>query len=328
MKGPSAGIWPRSPGTGGGLQGWAGRFGLPEAVVAEQRIEQAGGPAHDGHLSHLVGLPRAMRRRKRAWEPDSQRIADRVAMERTRRELARPPTCRPESRSLGGQAQQRGRVAATGRAELGHVGEQAGCREATAAGDRPDAVGAAREDSVCGDAGLVGLPGCGGALGGLRIEFGSELAEGAELVEELAAESEQVAELPEVLRPGRGRRKVVEQAEASQDAGIHAVVLRQPAEGFGEAPRAQRIDQDGFDADISEALVEVAVAAPGRPKDGAGHAVPKQPIAHDAAAALVVPEHTIDAAIEEVDVELRLADISAGDYDGAGFVHSCVPVLS
>ena len=50
-------------------------------------------------------------------------------------------------------------------------------------------------------------------------------------------------------------------------------------------------------------------------------------ISHGAAAALVVPEPTIKATIQEVDVELRLADIDAGDCDGAGFVHSCVHVL-
>ena len=38
------------------LQGRAGRFGLPEAIFAQQRVEQAGEPAHDGHHGHLVGL--------------------------------------------------------------------------------------------------------------------------------------------------------------------------------------------------------------------------------------------------------------------------------
>ena len=57
---------------------------------------------------------------------------------------------------------------------------------------------------------------------------------GPELVEELAAESEQVDELAEVLRPGRGRCEVVEEAEAGEHSGIDTVILHQPPEGFGE----------------------------------------------------------------------------------------------
>ena len=218
------------------------------------------------------------------------------------------------------------------------VGAQAGSRETTAAGDRGDDVGVTREDGIGGDGiqrvplaggdvGQEGVDGCGGAPGGLRTEFGGELAEGAELLQELSPESEQVAELPEVLRPGRGRCNVIEQAEAAQHGGIHAVVLRQLPEGFGEARRVRRFDQDGLDAGIGEALAEIAVAAPGALEDGAGRAVPEQPIAHGTAAAPVVSEHAIDAALEEVDVELRLADIDAGGRHGSGFVHSCVLVL-
>ena len=106
---------------------------------------------------------------------------------------------------VGCQAQQRGRLTATERAELGHLGAQAGSRETTAAGDRPDDGGAAGADGVDalqhallagGDADLEGVECRGGAPGGLRIGVG------AELVGELAAESEQVSELPEVLRAG------------------------------------------------------------------------------------------------------------------------------
>ena len=79
-------------------------------------------------------------------------------------------------------------------------GHRAGGPETTEAGDRLDDVGSARENSIGGDAlqhvllaggdaGLEGVHGCGGARGGLRIEFGAELAEGAELVEKLVAES-------------------------------------------------------------------------------------------------------------------------------------------
>lgn len=40
----------------GRLRGRAGRFGLPEAIFGEQRVEQAGEPAHHSHHGHLVGL--------------------------------------------------------------------------------------------------------------------------------------------------------------------------------------------------------------------------------------------------------------------------------
>ena len=128
---------------------------------------------------------------------------------------------------VGGQAQQRGRLTAAERAELGHVGQQVSSRETTAAGDRPDDGGAVGEDGAGGDAhlhallaggdtDLEGVECRGGAPSGLRIEFGAELAEGPELVEEIAAESEQVAELPEVLRPGRDRCEDAEKAEAGE----------------------------------------------------------------------------------------------------------------
>ena len=121
----------------------------------------------------------------------------------------------------------------------------------------------------------------------------------------------------------RVRGGVVGEAEAGEDGGIDSVILRQSPEGFGEAPRAQRIDQDGLDAGSGEALVEVAMVAPGGLEDSAGHAVQEQPVAQGTAAAPVVPEHTIDAIVEEVDVELRLADVEAGDSDGERSITGC-----
>ena len=72
----------------------------------------------------------------------------------------------------------------------------------------------------------------------------------------------------------------VEQADEPTHDG-DAVVLGELADGFGEAPGAQGIDQDGFEAGVSEALVEVAVVAPSGFEDGAGDAVPQQPVAQE-----------------------------------------------
>jgi len=49
---------------------------------------------------------------------------------------------------IGGQAEQRDYLAAANRAKLRHVGAQAGSGERTAAGDRPDDVGAAGEEAA------------------------------------------------------------------------------------------------------------------------------------------------------------------------------------
>ena len=48
--GLSAAVSPR------GLDMWDGRLGLPKAACAEERVEQAGEPAHDGDEGDLVRL--------------------------------------------------------------------------------------------------------------------------------------------------------------------------------------------------------------------------------------------------------------------------------
>ena len=135
------------------------------------------------------------------------------------------------------------------------------------------------------------------------------------------------ATLDGLPRLGRGRIKALEAAEAGEHGGIDAVVLGELAEGLGEAARAQRIDQDGLDGGIKEALVEVAVVASGGFEDRAGDAVLEQPVAQGAAAALVVVEPAFEAALENVGVKFRFAGIDAGDHDRIGYRHSCVPVL-
>ena len=178
-----------------------------------------------------------------------------------------------------------------------------------------------------GDVGLEGLERGARAAGGLGVEFGDELAEGAKVLDELAAESEQVAEQAKVPRLGRGALKALEKAEASEPGGVDAVVLGEQADGLGEAPRAQRVNEDGFEAGVVEALVEVAVVAAGGFKYGAGDVVLEQPVAQGAAAGLGVVELAVEIARVDVGVEFRLADIDAGDDNGGGVGHSCVPIL-
>ncbi len=248
--------------------------------------------------------------------------------------MERPPRCCPESRSKGARPK---RAAAEG-TEFGHVSAEAGGVDGTAAGDRLDAGVAAGKRGVGSDAlahaavavgagGLEGLERGAGAAGDLGVEFGAELAEGAELLEELAAEGEQVAEELEVVRLGWGGFEAVEEAEAGEHGGIDAVVLGELSDGFGEAAGAQGVDQDGFDASVEEALVEVAVVAPCGLENGAGDAVLEQPVAQGAAAALVVVELALEAALEDVGVELGLADVDAGNDNGVELGHSCVPIL-
>ena len=112
--------------------------------------------------------------------------------------MERPPRCCPESRSKGARPEEGGGLAAAEGSEFGHGSAEAGGVDGTAAGDRLDAGVAAGERGVGSDAlphaavtvGAVGLEGLErgtGAAGGLGVEFDAELAEGAELLEELAA---------------------------------------------------------------------------------------------------------------------------------------------
>ena len=94
--------------------------------------------------------------------------------------------------------------------------------------------------------------------GGAGIELVTELAQGRELLDELAAQGDQVPEQQEVARPGRGALE----AEAGQHGGVDAIVPSQHSEGLGEAPRAPRVDEHGHEAGVEEALVQVAVVAP------------------------------------------------------------------
>ena len=89
----------------------------------------------------------------------------------------------------------------------------------------------------------------------------------------------------------------------------------------------QQAERDQGRRRVGGALVEVAVVAPGGLEYGAGDAVLEQPVAQGAAAGLGVVELALEAGVEEVGVELRLADIDAGDDNGGGASHSCVPVL-
>ena len=289
----------------GGLQFVGGRLGLPEAILAEQGVEQADKLAHDGdegdlgrlaagEESFVEGLGRGF-----ATDRGQGRHVEQVARLGAAAADGATAAVLAGVAVEGSEAEQGSGLAAAEGAELGHVGAEAGGGDGAAAGDRADDGGAAGECGVGGDAGehaalavgdvgLQGVEGGAGAAGGLRGEFGAELAEGAELFDELAAESEPVAEQLEVARQGRGRLEAVEEAEAGEHGGVDAVVLGELADGLGEAPGAQGIDQDGLDAGVEEALVEVAVVAAGGLEDGAGDAALEQPVAQGAAAGLGV----------------------------------------
>ena len=110
----------------------------------------------------------------------------------------------------GSETEQGGRLTAVELAELGHVRAEAGDIDRAEAGDRLDDRGAAGKGGIGGDAGvhvavaggdrgLHPLEGRSGACGGFGIEFGAQLAKGGELLDKLAAESEQVTEQLEVV---------------------------------------------------------------------------------------------------------------------------------
>ena len=146
-----------------------------------------------------------------------------------------------------------GGLAAVEGAELGHFGAEADGVDRTETGDGLDDGGAAGEPCVggdgrehaplaVGDVCLDGLEGAAGAGGNLGIEFAAELAQGDELLEELAAEGEQVAEQAQVVRLGRGGFQAIEEAELGEHGGVDAVVLGELAERLGEAAGLQGVD--------------------------------------------------------------------------------------
>ena len=106
-------------------------------------------------------------------------------------------------------------------------------RQAALTGPKPgiDWMMASRRESsasaavAAGDVGLEGLEGGAGAARDFGTDLGAELAEGAELLDELAAEGEQVAELLEIARLGRGGLEIVEESEAGEHGRIDAVVF-------------------------------------------------------------------------------------------------------
>ena len=236
----------------GGLQCAGGRLGLPEAVLAQEGVEHADEPAHDGEEGDLVRLAGG-------GEALVAGLGGRFPADRGQgchvEQMARLGAAAADGAAAavlsgvaveGGETEEGGGLAAAEGTEFGHVSAEAGGVDGTATGDRLDAGVAAGERGVGSDAlahaavavgagGLEGLERGAGAAGDLGVEFGAELAEGAELLEELAAEGEHVAEELEVVRLGRGGFEAVEEAEAGEHGGIDAVVLGELSDGFGEA---------------------------------------------------------------------------------------------
>ncbi len=328
----------------GGLQFAVGRLGQPEAVCAEEGVEQAGKLAHDSDESNFVrfavggeALVAGLGGRLVANRGHGGHVEQVAGLGAATTDGAAAAVLAGVAVE-GGEAEEGGGLAAAEAAEFGHGGAEGGGVDGAEAGDRLDDGVATGECGVGSDAvahaavagsdvGLQGLEGGAEAAGGLGVEFGGELAEGAELLEEFAAEGEQVIEQLEVVRLGRGGFQAVEEAKASEHGGIDAVILGEPSYGFGEAPGAQGVDQDGLEASFSKALVKVAMVAAGGFEYGPGDVVLEQPVAQGAATGLGVVKLALNSACENVGVELSLADVDAGDYSGCGRCHSCVPIL-
>ena len=181
-----------------------GRLRLPQAVVAQQGVSQHHELAHDGHERHLVllGLDRG--------EPVVEGLAGGVAADRgggghEQHVAGMLPTAVDAAaaaaaagvRGEGSEADQGGGLAAVERAQLGHVGTQAGGRTGAAAGDGLHDRGAPGEALVVGEAlldlavevpdlavdgrdhGRAGLPGC------VAAELAAHLAQRRALLDEL-----------------------------------------------------------------------------------------------------------------------------------------------
>ena len=186
----------------------------------------------------------------------------------------------------GSDADQGGGLAAADGAELGHVGAQAGGVEGAEAGDRANDRDAAGEGLVGVEGGLdlgvepadlgdEGLHDGGAQL--VAVDFRAQLAQGVAVLDELAAEGEQVAEKAQVVGRGRGGLQAVKQAVAGQHGGVDLVVLGAAAEGLGEAPGVQRVGEHGLEAGVEEALVQAAVVAAGGLEDDTRDAQAQQP---------------------------------------------------
>ena len=155
---------------------------------------------------------------------------------------AAPAAVLPGIAVEGGDTEQGGGLAAAEAAEFGHLGAEAGGIDGSAAGDRLDDGVTAAEFGVGGNAcahtavavlnvGLEGFERGGGAASGLGAEFGAELAQGTELLDEFAAEGEQVAEVLEVgWKPTRLICCTAARANASSSAVRDGVAARPASE--------------------------------------------------------------------------------------------------
>ena len=106
--------------------------------------------------------------------------------------------------------------------------------------------------------------------GGVGVQLGVQLELRCALRDMLAPDRDQVVETVQDRGFRRGAGQAGEEAVACQHGGVDAVVLGEPADGFGEAPGAQRVNRDGFETGVEQALVQLAVVAPGGFEGGAG----------------------------------------------------------
>ena len=174
------------------LSGW--RPGLPQAVFAEEGVEQADEPAHDGDEGDFVGL--AVGGEALVAELGGRLATDRGQGRHVEQMAGLGPAATDGAGAAvlagvaveGGEAQQRGGLTAAQGAEFGHAGTEASGVDGAEAGDRLNDGVATGEHGVgrdavahtavaVGDVGLQGVERGGGAGSGHGVEFSTELAQ-------------------------------------------------------------------------------------------------------------------------------------------------------
>lgn len=100
-----------------------------------------------------------------------------------------------------------------------------------------------------------------------------------ELVDPPVLQEYQILQLRQGLVHRRGG---LQGLQAPEYLGVHAVALDQQAQCFGEVPRTVRTHRHGLHAGVRQALMRLAVVAPGGLEDGAPDTVLAPSIAHRA----------------------------------------------
>ena len=243
---------------------------------------------------------------------------------------------------VGREAGQRGGGGRCGGAEFGQFSAQAGSGERAAARNGANDLAAPPQTGTGVEAGLdrgvdladlgrevveQGLEQVGGRAGGR----GGVLAQSSALLDELATQSEQVAQCLLIRGLGRGALEMVEAGVAGEHGRVDAVGLGLLAERAGEIAHALRVGEDDSDALVVEALMEFAVVAAGRFQGDPPGIELAEPVAEGLVALVRVGEAALARGWIDEDVEPSLADVDAGDRLGRrcrGRCHALIGILS